>query len=156
MDIKAQLIEDMKQAMKAKDTVRLGVVRFLRSEIKNYEIDNGDQDDAGVLKIIASQTKKIKDALVDFKAAGREDLVSEEEAKVVILESYLPEQMSDDELKELVSKIIDASEDKVSSEGKENALGQKDIGKLIGAVIKEVGGRADGGRVSAIVREFLQ
>lgn len=143
MNLKDQLVEDMKQAMKSKDTVKLGVVRFLRSEIKNYEIDNGEQDDKGVVKIIASQTKKIKDALSDFRSAGREDLVSEEEAKVAILESYLPQQISDDDLREIVSKIVDETED-------------KNMGKLIGAVVKAVDGKADGGRVSAMVKEKLQ
>ncbi|MBP7700620.1 GatB/YqeY domain-containing protein [Candidatus Woesebacteria bacterium] len=143
MNIKTQLIEDMKTAMKAKDTVKLGVIRFLRSEIKNFEIDNGDQDDKGVEKVISSQAKKIKDALNDFRAAGRNDLVVEEEAKLVILESYLPKQMSDDELRAIVSKIVDETED-------------KNMGKLIGAVVKAVDGKADGGRVSAMVKEKLQ
>lgn len=143
MNIKTQLIEDMKIAMKAKDTVKLGVIRFLRSEIKNFEIDNGDQDDKGVEKVISSQAKKIKDALNDFRAAGRNDLVVEEEAKLVILESYLPKQMSDDELRAIVSKIVDETED-------------KNMGKLIGAVVRAVDGKADGGRVSAMVKEKLQ
>ncbi len=143
MNLKDQLVEDMKQAMRGKDTVKLGVIRFLRSEIKNFEIDNGEQDDKGVVKIIASQTKKIKDALTDFRAAGRADLVSEEEAKVAILESYLPQQMSDDDLRALVLKIVDDTDD-------------KNMGKLIGAVVKAVDGKADGGRVSAMVKEKLQ
>ncbi|NCO12088.1 MAG: aspartyl-tRNA amidotransferase [Candidatus Pacebacteria bacterium CG_4_10_14_3_um_filter_34_15] len=143
MNLKDQLVEDMKQAMRSKDTVKLGVIRFLRSEIKNFEIDNGEQDDKGVVKIIASQTKKIKDALVDFRAAGREDLVSAEEAKVAILEAYLPQQMSDEDLRIVVAKIVDETE-------------EKNMGKLIGAAVKAVEGKADGGRVSAMVKEKLQ
>ena len=143
MNLKDQLIEDMKQAMKSKDTIKLGVVRFLRSEIKNFEIDNGEQDDKGVAKIIASQLKKIKDAVEEFRAAGRDDLVTSEEAKIAILESYLPAQMSDEELRGIVSKIVDESED-------------RNMGKLIGAVVKAVDGKADGGRVSALVKEKLQ
>lgn len=150
MNLKDQLVDDMKQAMKSKDTVKLGVIRFLRSEIKNFEIDNGEQDDKGVIKIITSQTKKIRDALTDFRSAGRDDLVSEEEAKVAILESYLPQQMSDEDLREIVSKIVD------ETEAREGALGYKNIGKLIGAVVKAVDGKADGGRVSAMVKEKLQ
>ncbi|MBU0974445.1 GatB/YqeY domain-containing protein [Patescibacteria group bacterium] len=156
MNLKTQLIEDMKQAMKAKDTIKLGVVRFLRSEIKNFEIDNGEQDDKGVVRIIASQVKKIKDVLVDFKSAGRDDLVAKEEAKVAILEAYLPQQMSDEELREVVSKIVGETEDKVNGEAREGALGQKNVGKLIGVVIRVVDGKADGGRVSAMVKEQLQ
>jgi len=143
MNLKTQLIEDMKQAMKAKDTIKLGVVRFLRSEIKNFEIDNGEQDDKGVVRIIASQVKKIKDVLVDFKSAGRDDLIATEEAKVAILESYLPQQMSDEELREVVSKIVGETE-------------EKNVGKLIGVVVRVVDGKADGGRVSAMVKEQLQ
>ena len=143
MNLKEQLLEDMKQAMKSKDSVKLGVVRYLRSEIKNFEIDNGDQDDEGVMKIIASQVKKMKDAVAEFKAAGRDDLVTEEEAKIVVMEAYLPEQMSDEELSVVVEKVVSESED-------------KNMGKLIGAVIKAVDGKADGSRVSKMVRKQLQ
>lgn len=143
MDLQTQLIEDMKQAMRDKDTVRLGVVRYLRSEIKNFEIDNGAQDDAGVQKIIASQVKKLKDAVNDFKNAGRDDLVVQEEEKIAVMESYLPKQLSDEELNSIVTKVVDSAE-------------EKNMGKIIGAVMKEVGGRADGGRVSSAVRAKLQ
>lgn len=146
MNLKAQLIEDMKQAMKSKDTVKLGVVRFLRSEIQNFEIDNGEQDDQGITKIIASQTKKMKDAVGEFKAAGREDLVAQEDAKIAIMEAYLPKQMSDEDLELIVSKVISQSDDP----------SQKNMGKLIGAVVKEVAGKADGGRISKMVKEKLQ
>ena len=143
MNLKTQLIEDMKQAMRSKNTVKLGVVRFLRSEIRNFEIDNGEQDDKGVLKIVASQAKKIKDAIGEFKAAGRDDLVSAEEEKLIILEAYLPAQMSDEELEEVVSKVMFESD-------------EQNMGKLIGAVVKVVDGKADGGRISAVVRQKLQ
>ena len=142
MDLQAQLMEDMKQAMRDKDMDKLGVIRFLRSEIKNFEIDNGAQDDAGVQKIIAAQVKKLKDAITDFRKAGRDEMVAEEEAKIAVMESYLPEQLSDEELAAIVTKVVSAAED-------------KNMGKLIGAVMKEVDGRADGGRVSAAVRSQL-
>lgn len=143
MNLQAQLMEDMKQAMRDKDMVKLGVIRFLRSEIKNFEIDNGEQDDAGVQKVIASQVKKLKDAVTDFKKAGREDLVAEEEAKIIYMESYLPQQISDEELEAIVTRVIAAADD-------------KNMGKLIGAVMKEVAGQADGTRVSAAVRSKLE
>lgn len=143
MSLESQLMDDMKQAMKSKDTVKLGVVRFLRSEIQNFKIDNGEQDDKGIQKIIASQVKKMKDAVTEFKKAGRDEMVAEEEAKILIMETYLPEQMSDSELEAIVSKVVDATED-------------KNMGKLIGAVMKEVSGLADGNRVSALVRSKLQ
>jgi len=143
MTLQEQLMEDMKQAMRDKNTVKLGVIRLLRSEIKNFEIDNGSQDDAGTQKIIASQVKKMKDAVIDFENAGRDDIVAEEKEKIAIMEAYLPEQMSDEELETIVSRVVDSTED-------------KNMGKLIGAVMKEVAGRADGGRVSAQVRAKLQ
>jgi len=143
MNLKDQLVEDMKQAMRSKDTLKLGVIRFLRSEIKNFEIDKGEQDDEGIIKIIASQTKKMKDAVLEFKNAKRDDLVSDEEAKIVILETYLPEQMSDLELEGIVTKVISESD-------------EKNMGKLIGIIVKLVNGKADGGRVSAMVRQQLR
>lgn len=143
MDIKSQLLEDMKQAMKSKDMDALGVIRFLRSEIQNYEIDNGEQNDPGVQKIIASQVKKIKDAVADFKKAGRDDLVSAEEAKIVVMEKYLPEQLSDEELEKIVDTVMSETE-------------EKNVGKLIGVVMKQVSGRADGNRVSTVIRAKIQ
>ncbi len=142
MNLKAQLLEDMKQAMKSKDTVKLSVIRFLRSEIKNFEIDHGEQDDKGVEKIISSQVKKIKDAINEFANANRDDLVTQEKAKLVILESYLPEQLSDVELEAIVDQVM-------------NLTTEKNMGKLIGLVVREVNGRADGGRVSALVKAKL-
>ncbi len=143
MNLQAQLVDDMKQAMRAKDMVKLGVIRFLRSEIKNFEIDNGEQDDAGIQKVIATQVKKIKDAVEDFRKAGREDLVDAEEAKLVHMQAYLPEQLSDHELEKIVTSVLTSSD-------------EKNMGKLIGLVMKEVSGKADGGRVSTMVREKLQ
>ncbi len=143
MTLQEQLMEDMKRAMRDKNTVQLGVIRFLRSEIQNYKIDHGDQDDEGVQKIIASQVKKMKDAVVEFKNAGRNDLVTEEEEKIAIMETYLPTQLSDAELEAIVSKVISEAED-------------KNMGKLIGAVMKEVAGKADGTRVSTLIRQKLQ
>lgn len=143
MNLQEQLMEDMKQAMRDKNMLKLGVIRLLRSEIKNFEIDNGPQDDAGVQKVIASQVKKMKDALIEFKNAGRDDIVADEEAKLVIMEAYLPQQLSDEELETIVTRVVAAAED-------------KNMGKLIGVVMKEVAGKADGNRVSALVRSKLQ
>jgi len=142
MSLKDQLMEEMKNAMRAKDTVRLGVIRFLRSEIKNIEIDHGDQDDAGVLKIIAKQVKSMKDANSEYQKGGREDLVEENNTKIKILEEYLPKQLSNEELETIVKKIVDSAE-------------EKHMGKIIGSVMKEVDGKADGGRVSQLVRKLL-
>ena len=142
MTIKEQLMTDMKEAMKARDQERLTTIRFLMAEIKNAEIDGASEDDANAQKVIASQVKKLKDAMADFKAAGREDLLPAEEAKIAIMEKYLPEQMSDEELKTIVEEVL------------ANAGDTSNQGQLIGQVIKKTAGQADGGRVSAMIREL--
>jgi uncharacterized protein len=142
MSLKDQLMEEMKNAMRAKDSVRLGVIRFLRSEIKNIEIDHGDQNDAGVLKIVAKQVKSMKDANSEYEKGGRQDLVEDNNIKIKILEEYLPKQLSDEELETIVKNVVDSAE-------------EKHMGKIIGSVMKEVGGKADGGRVSQMVRKLL-
>jgi len=140
--LKAQLYEDMKTAMKAHDTQKLGVVRYLISEVKNFEIDNGEQDDAGVQKIIAREVKKMKDAIADFQRGGRQDLVDEESAKIVLMESYLPQQMSDEDLQKIVSEVAATASD-------------KNFGMVMKQVMAQVQGKADGNRVSAMVKQVL-
>lgn len=142
MTLKAQLTEDMKNAMRAKDTVKLGVIRFLLAEIRNFEIDNGEQDDAGVQKLIAKQVKQMRDAITEFDKGGRTDLVNEEQAKIAILETYLPQQLSDEELQAIVDRVVGQAQG-------------ANMGQVIGMVMKEVAGRADGGRVSALVKQAL-
>lgn len=143
MPLKAQLTEDMKNAMRAKDAYKLGVIRFMISDIRNFEIDNGEQDDAGVEKLIAKQVKQMKDAITEFEKGGRNDLVEEEQGKVAILEAYLPKQLSDDELKTIVDGVVSQQ------------AGNTNMGQIMGLVMKEVAGRADGGRVSAMVKQAL-
>jgi uncharacterized protein YqeY len=140
--LKTQLTEDMKNAMRAHDSVRLNVIRFLLSELKNWEIDNGEQANDGVEKVIAREVKKVKDALVDFQKAGRQDLVDEENVKIAIMEEYLPKQMEDEELRKIVQDVVNSAE-------------QKDFGSLMKAVMVKVQGQADGGRVSAMVKQAL-
>jgi len=142
MSLNKQIMEDMKQAMKDKNAEKLVMLRLLRSEIKNVEIDHGEQDDAGVQKIVAKLLKQWNDAKSDYEKGGRDDLVKEAESKIVVLESYLPEQMSDDELKKIVKEVIDQS-------------GQTQVGPIIGQVMKKVAGKADGGKVSQLVKELL-
>jgi uncharacterized protein YqeY len=141
-NLKNQLVEDMKNAMRARDSLRLGVIRFVLSELKNFEIDNGEQDDAGVMKVIAREVKKVNDAIVDFEKAGREDLVNEEKSKVEIMQSYLPKQMSDEELEGIVKKVVESSSD-------------KNFGAMMKAVMAQTAGQADGGRVSTMVKKVM-
>jgi len=140
--LKSQLTEDMKTAMRAHDSVRLGVIRFLLSEIKNFEIDNGEQDDAGIQKIIAREIKKVKEANLEFEKGGRQDLVDQETEKIGMMEVYLPKQMSDEELKKIVDEVMATAE-------------KKDFGNVMKAVMGKVNGLADGNRVSAMVKQAL-
>jgi uncharacterized protein YqeY len=133
-------MEDMKTAMRAHDSMTLNAIRYLLSQIKNVEIDNGPQDDAGIQEIIRKQVKQMKDALVDFQKGGREDIVAEEQLKIAIFEKYLPAQMSDEELTTLVAAV--------RSEHAELPLGQ-----VIGLVKERAQGQADGTRVAAAVKQ---
>lgn len=142
MTLQAQILEDMKQAMKAKDMDRLNTIRLLRSEIKNVEIDHGEQDDAAVQKIVKKMVKQWQDAKVDYQKGKREDLVKEADARLEILNSYLPAQMSEEELKKVIQEVIAES-------------GQSQIGPVIGMVMKKVGTQADGGMVSKLVKELI-
>ncbi len=143
MNLKEQLTADMKEAMKAREMERLQTIRFLLSEIKNYEIDlGGEEGDDGVRqKVVASQVKKINEAIEEFRAAGREDLIANEEAKVIIMEKYLPAQLSDEELEAVVRDVLEGAGE-VSNQG-----------QLIGLVMKQVAGQADGKRVGAMIAQ---
>ena len=142
MEFKSQLMQLMKDAMKARDSVRVGTLRYLLSEVKNAEIDQGELDEAAITKLITKQVKQMKDALKDFEAAGRDDVVAEENAKIAILEEFLPEQMSDADLDAIVAEVVGSTD-------------EKNMGKLIGMVMGKVAGQADGGRVSAAVKKAL-
>ena len=142
MTLKQTLTEDMKNAMRARDSLTLQAIRYLLAEIKNVEIDNGEQDDKGIEKIIASQVKKIKEAIEEFKKGNRDDLVQEEEKKLLVLKKYLPEQMSDQQLEQIIKKIV------ADNQGLE-------MGPMIGKVMVAVKGQADGGRVRELVKRTL-
>ena len=145
-DLKQQLLDDMKKAMKAKDKARLSVIRMTRSEIKNKEIETGEElDDEGVISVIAKQVKQIKDSLSDFEKSGKEDVMKKLHQEIEILEEYLPEQMSEEEVDELVDQVIEKT-------GAEN---MSDMGKVMGAIMPKIKGRADGTMVSNKVKEKL-
>lgn len=142
MSLQLQLTEDMKDAMRARDGLRLNAIRYLLAQIKNFEIDNGPQDDVGVQDIIRKQIKQMRDALTDFQKGGREDIVAEETQKIALFEKYLPVQMSDEELKKIVNEV--------RAQNTELPMGQ-----VIGAVKAKVGTAADGSRVAAAVRDIF-
>lgn len=142
MTLKDQLMEDMKAAMRAHDSAKLDMVRMIRSEVKNYEIDNGEADDTAVQKLIKTMLKQQKDAMLDFQKAARQDLIDETEVKITILSSYLPTELSDEELQKIVTAVVEQASN-------------KDFGPLMGQVMKQVGNRADGSRVTALLKQAL-
>ena len=139
---------DFKEAMKAKDDVRKNTISFARAAVKQYEVDNREElDDEGIIKILAKQVKMRKDALADFEKAGRTDLIESYKAEIEILQRYLPEQLSEDKLREIVAEVAEA----LGLEG-----GMQNRGKLMGPVMAKVKGVADGGMVKKLVEEFLK
>ena len=138
---------DFKEAMKAKDEVRKNTISFARAAIKQYEVDNRQElDDEGIIAILSKQVKMRKDALSDFEKAGRTDLADDYKAEIEILMSYLPEQMDASKIKEAVQ--VAADEMGIEKD-------KKNMGRLMGAVMKKVKGLADGNDVRKAVEEFL-
>lgn len=147
MSLKDRLQNDFKEAMKAKDEIRKNTVNLARAAIKQYEIDNRTElDDQGVITILTKQAKMRKDALSDFEKAGRTDLLDAYNREIEILMEYLPKQLSEDE----ITEIVKATAAELGIEG-----GRQNMGKLIGAVMPKVKGVADGGRVKKIVEGLL-
>lgn len=146
MALKERLTDDMKSALRNRETVRLGLVRMIRAQIKNREIAKGSElVDEETVEVVSSLIKSRKEAL-DFAVKGdRQDLVAQAEEELEILASYLPEQLSEEEIRSVVQEAIDHS----------GAAGPGDLGRVMGAVMPRVKGRADGRLVNTIVRECL-
>ncbi len=146
MSLKQRLTDDMKAAMKGGEKERLGVIRLANAAIKQREVDERiELDDTQVLSVLEKMVKQRRDSITQFRAAGREDLASQEEFELGVLQGYLPEQLGQAELDAIVAKAIaDAG-----------ASSPKDMGKVVGLVKPQVAGRADMGQVSALVRARL-
>lgn len=161
--LKEQLQKELNDALKAGDQLRRSVLSLLMTAIKNRELAKRQQlsktvneiaelekqsqlTDDEVLEVIASETKKRREAIEQFKAGGREDLAQKEKSEMDILAAYLPEQASEEEIRTEVQKTI----------AELNAQGLKDMGKVIGAVVAKLKGKAEGGTVSKVVKELLQ
>ncbi len=146
MSIKNELMVDLKEAMKQKQTLRKSVITMLRAAVKQVEIDKRiELNDDDIIDIIATQIKQKRGAIEEFLKGNRKDLADEADEEIVILERYLPEQLTVEELNEIISKAV--SEIGASS--------MKDMGKVMGMVNPQVKGRADGKTVSQIVKGFL-
>ena len=142
-----KLKEDLNQAMRDRDETRVTVLRLLLSELKYAQIQKGDgfKGAEDILTVIQKAVKQRKESIDSFRKGGREDLAVKEEAELGVLQTYLPEQMSDEEL----TKIVDGA---ITSTG---ASTMADMGKVIGIVMGQVGQKAEGARVSALVKERL-
>jgi uncharacterized protein YqeY len=146
MSLKNQITEDMKSAMKAGDKDRLKVVRLMMAAIKQVEVDSRSElDDNGVLGVLEKMVKQRRDSVEQFEKGGREDLAAAERAEIEVLETYLPEQLSAEELAALVDEVIAAT----------GAGSIRDMGKVMGQIKARAAGRADMGAVSATVKDRL-
>jgi len=146
MSLKQQINDDMKAAMRAKETARLGTIRLLLAAIKQKEVDERiELDDAAVSSIVEKLIKQRKDSISQFQAAGRDDLVAAEQAELVVLQAYLPEQLSATEVEAAVAAAIAES----------GASSARDMGKVMGLLKPRLAGRADMGQVSALIKARL-
>jgi uncharacterized protein YqeY len=146
MSLKDQITEDMKTAMRAKDSERLGTIRLLQAAMKQKEVDERiTLDDAAVVAIVDKLIKQRKDSISAFEGAGRQDLADKEKAEMAVLAAYLPERMSEAEVAEAVKAIV----------VEVGAKGPGDMGKVMGVVKTRLAGKADMGQVSAAVKAAL-
>ncbi|MCH3959280.1 MAG: GatB/YqeY domain-containing protein [Selenomonas sp.] len=147
MALKDQLMADMKEAMKAHDKDRLAVIRMVRGAIRQQEIDGKKElGDSDVIAVISKEVKMRKDSIEEFKKGDRQDLVEKTQAEIEVLMPYMPAQLSEAEVSELVKAAVEET----------GAKTQKDMGKVMGKLMPKVKGRADGKMVNNIVRSMLQ
>ena len=148
MTLRDRLTEDMKQAMKDKEAgkLKLSVIRMVRSAAKNIEIDRHKElDDNELLEVVAKEVKMRKDSLEEFRKANRPDLLAALEQEIAILMEYLPEQMTEAEVRRLVTQAVTDAQ----------ASSPKDMGKVMALLMPKVKGRADGKLVNSLVKELL-
>ena len=146
MSLKQQITEDMKAAMRAKETARLGAIRLLLAAMKQREVDERiELADADVVAIIEKMLKQRRDSITQYKAANRQDLVDVEEFEVTVLQAYMPQQLSEAEIISAIAEAIAAT----------GAAGPQDMGKVMGVVKPKLAGRADMGKVSGLIKAQL-
>ena len=144
--LKEKLLNDLKDAMKAKDTNKKNAVQMVRTAILQIEKDKGvEVTDEQIIDIIAKEVKKRKDSIADFEKAQRQDLIDQINDEIAALEVYLPKQLTDDELETKIKAIIE----------KVNAKDIKDLGKVMKEAKTEIGAQADGRRINETVRKLL-
>lgn len=147
MSLTDQINNDLKTAMKAKDTTTLTALRAIKSQLllAATEKGGGESDEQAGIKMLQKQVKQRKDSAELYKSQGREDLAEAELAEAAIIEKYLPKQLSEDELKPIIQAIVD----------RVGATGMQDMGKVMGAASQELAGKADGKAISSVVKGLL-
>ncbi|MGY0692878.1 GatB/YqeY domain-containing protein [Virgibacillus sp. FSP13] len=147
MTLLEKLNQEMKQAMKQKDKEKLSVVRMVKASLQNETIKLGKEQlsEDEELTILSRELKQRKDSLQEFKSAGRDDLVKKLETEINILQEYMPKQLSDDELEAIVQSTIQEV----------NATSMREMGKVMGAIMPKVKGKADGSKINMLVKKHL-
>ena len=147
MSLLTTLNDDIKTAMKSKDKETLSVLRMLKAAIQNEQIKvNRDLDGEEELTVLSREMKQRRDSLSEFEKAGRDDLADKVKIEITIVEKYMPQQLSEEEIRQIVKTAIDQT----------GATSPKEFGKVMSAVMPKVKGKADGNQVNAIVKELLQ
>ena len=146
MGLEERLVDEMKQAMKATDKLRLSTIRMVRTTIKNKEIEQRKPlDDDGIIRVIQGMVKKGEESIEQFKLGGRTDLVEKETKEIEILKSYLPTPLGQEEILRIIDQTIEET----------RASSLKDLGKVMKSVITKLGGKADGKLINQLVKERL-
>jgi uncharacterized protein YqeY len=146
MSLEERLVEEMKQAMKSNDKLRLSTIRMIRSALKNKEIEVRKKlEDEEIAKVIQVMVRKGEESVEQFQAGGRMDLVEKEKSEIDILKSFLPQPLSQEEILKIIDQTIQETQ----------ASSPKDIGKVMKSVIPKIGGKADGKLINQLVKERL-
>ena len=146
MSLKERIQQDVKDAMRAKDKPRLGTIRLITAAIKQREVDERiELDDAQVLVVLDKMCKQRRESITQFEQAGRDDLAAQEKAELELIQQYLPEQLGEAEINELIDAAMEQT----------GASSMKDMGKVMGQLIPKLQGRADMGAVSALIKARL-
>ena len=146
MSLKEQLLSDMKEAMKSKDSVKLGTVRSVISAVKNQEIDSKKElNDEGILILVSREVKKRKEAAALYEKGARPELQDKEIQEMEILKTYLPEQVSEEDLRKRIQEVINET----------GAQGMKDFGKIMKTLVPEFKGKADNAQIKELANEYL-
>lgn len=140
-----QINQEIKEAMKAKDKFRLSVIRMLKGALQKAEIDKGETLTEEELTILSRELKQRKDSVAEFREAGRDDLADETAKEIAIVETYLPKQLSEEEITVALKEVIDQV----------GAQSMKDFGKVMGAAVKALKGKADGSTIQKIAKSLL-